>query len=234
MKETVQTSAGKADWRDNVTWYTHETRLARFVKRFGGAFFRWITDVESTGQENVPTDGPCILASNHINNLDVIYLGLSSPRHPHFMAKIELYKNPVVGRAIRLAGAFPVYRGERDAWALKQAGRVLEAGQALCMFPEGTRSGRKAQLKRGKLGVVKLALEHRAPVVPIAILGTQNFRFGLGHRNKIRIQFGEPLDVAALVDSPPHHYDTLRELTTLVMQRIAAMLPPEHRGMYGD
>lgn len=221
-----------ADWRDSLTWYTHETALSRVIKLVGGLYFHAVAEVEWIDFDNFPAIGPCILASNHISNLDVIYLSLYSPRHPYFMAKVELYKNPIFAWAIRLCGSFPVHRGENDTWALRQAGRVLEAGQLLCMFPEGTRSKGKAQLRRGKVGAVKLALDYRVPIVPVAISGTETFGFKGWRGNKIRIQAGSPLDMTALAGSATYDGDTLRELTNGLMQRIAAMLPPAYRGVY--
>jgi 1-acyl-sn-glycerol-3-phosphate acyltransferase len=199
----------------------------------GGLYFHAVAEVERIGFDNFPATGPCILASNHISNLDVVYLAVCLPRHPHFMAKVELYKNPIFAWAIRLCGSFPVNRGENDAWALRQAGRVLEAGQLLCMFPEGTRSKDKAQLRRGKVGAVKLALDYRAPIVPVAISGTENFGFRGWKGNKIRIQASPPLDMATLAGPAAYDGDTLRELTSVLMQHIAAMLPPAYRGIYG-
>lgn len=232
-KGDVSKTPESPDWRDTVTWYTHETAFARLVKFLGRSVFYRLAQVECIDLENIPARGPCILASNHINNLDVVYLGLVVPRHLHFMAKIELYRNPIFGGAIRLGGSFPVNRGENDTWALQQAGRVLTAGQMLCMFPEGTRSGAEAQMRRGKVGAVKLALEYQAPIIPVAIIGTQNFSLTQWRRNKIRIQAGQPLDMVTLAGSSTYQYETLRELTTTLMQQIAAMLPPANRGIYG-
>ncbi|HXV98453.1 MAG TPA: lysophospholipid acyltransferase family protein [Anaerolineae bacterium] len=230
--EEASKVGGRADWRDNLTWYTHETIFARLIKFGGELIFSPLAQVELVSFERIPTTGACILAVNHISNWDVVYMGLCSPRHPHFMAKVELYINPVFGAAIRWYGSFPVHRGENDAWALRQAGRVLEAGQLLCMFPEGTRSKGKAQLRRGKVGVVRLALDYHAPVVPIAISGTHDFRFRGWKGNKIRIEAGQPLDFVALNGSSTYDHDTLRELTSVLMRQIAAMLPPANRGIY--
>lgn len=79
--------------------------------------------------------------------------------------------------------------------------------------------------------MVMLALENNVPIVPLAILGTQNVRIGRV-RPIVTLQIGEPFDLAPVAGPPPHPPKKLRELTTLVMQRIAAMLPPEHRGVY--
>lgn len=234
MKDTLESpsTSPTPDWRDKVTWYTHETSAVRLVKIAGNVLFRLLAEVECVGQENVPKTGGCIVAANHVNDFDILYMGICNPRHPHFMAKAELYKNPVFGWLIRLGGSFPVYRGKKDQWALQQAGRILTAGETLFMFPEGTRS-RNGQLREGKVGVIKLALEHQMPVIPAAILGTQNIHFSLWNRAKVKIEFGQPLDIGSLAGPPPHSYETMAELTTTLMQKIAAMLPPEQRGVYG-
>lgn len=232
MTETATTTS-RVDWRDSLTWYTHETMMCRIIKGVGGLYFRAVAAVECVDFEHIPAAGPCVVASNHVSNLDVVYLGLYLPRHPHFMAKVELYKNPVVAWGIRMCGSFPVHRGENDAWAIQQAGRVLTGGQLLCMFPEGTRSKDKAQLRRGKVGAVKLALEYQTPLIPLAVTGTYDFRVRGWRGHKIILQAGPPLDVAALAGPPPYQPNTLRELTALLMQRIAALLPPAQRGIYG-
>jgi 1-acyl-sn-glycerol-3-phosphate acyltransferase len=232
MVDSSQTMSPKRDWRDTVTWYTYETKFSRFAKAVCRPPLYSLARVECVGLENIPPSGPGIVAANHFSLLDVLYMGVQLPRYPHFMAKKELYKYPLFGWILRHLGSFPVYRGEGDGWALAQAGRVLEAGQILFMFPEGTRSGRKAQLRRGKAGAVKLALKHQVPLIPAAIWGTQNFKIGW-KRMKVNIQVGESLDMVALAGPPPYKRDIPRQLTTLMMQKIAEMLPPEHRGMYG-
>lgn len=232
-KKSLSPGEGEADWRDRAAWYTHETKLLHLVKFIGRRVIWPLATVECLGFENIPPSGPCLLASNHINNWDVIFYGAHLPRHTFSMAKKELFDIPVLGWGLRLCGAFPVYRGESDAWALEQAGRVLEAGRMLFIFPEGTRGGRQAQLRRGKTGGVKLALQHQAPLIPAAIFGTHNFRLGWKGSNHIRMAVGRPIDAVALAGSPPYAYETLRELTTILMREIAGMLPPEHRGEYG-
>ena len=221
------------DWRDNVTWYTGDTFIGELVKAILRPLLRAMAYITVEDLGNIP-DGPCIVAANHFSLFDVITIGLALPHHPHFMAKAELFKNPVLGWIIRKGGSFPVNRGAGDTWALEQAGRVLADGSILFMFPEGTRGkGQKVKLKRGKVGVVKLALDYQVPIIPTAVLGTEDFKIGW-KRNNIKIRFGEPLDVVALAGPPPHKHDVSRELTTVMMRQIAAMLPPEFRGFYAD
>lgn len=233
MTDAAKTTPNTIDWRDAVTWYTHQTWWAHATKWVAIVALHFLARTDCQGRENVPAAGPCIITANHIHNFDIIFFGRYTRRYPHFMAKQELYRNPMFGWYIRQLGSFPVNRGESDKWALRQAGRVLADGQILFMFPEGTRSGRQAQLRRGKVGAVKLALQHQVPLVPAAIWGTEKLHFSLTRTNLINIRYSPPLDLAALAGPPPYHHQTLRDLTDQVMQQIAAMLPPEYRGVYG-
>jgi 1-acyl-sn-glycerol-3-phosphate acyltransferase len=221
------------DWRDNVPWYTYDTLVGKFVVGVLRPLSGVLAKTTIEGQENVPRNSSCVVVANHLSLYDIIYLGINLPTIPHFMAKKELFKNPVLGWIIRSGGSFPVNRGEGDTWALAQAGKVLDDGAILFMFPEGTRSKKTSALKRGKVGAVKLALEHQVPVVPAAIWGTENFKIGI-RRNNINICFGEPVDVGALAGEPPYKHEIYRELTTGIMQKIAAMLPKQYRGFYAD
>ncbi len=232
---TEQMTAQKVteqDWRDRVQWYTHQTVTARLIKGIAAPFFQIIARSEHHGVENIPKNGGLVLVCNHISLFDVPYIVIQLPRHPHFMAKKELFKGAFAW-VVRMFGGFPINRGERDTWAMEQSGRVLGAEQVLFMFPEGTRSGQEAQLKRGKIGAVRLALEHQVPVLPMSVLGTQHIEWGW-RKNHITLHFGEPMDVVAMAGEPPYSNETLQDITDQMMQRIAAMLPPAHRGYYGE
>lgn len=233
MRDAAEPTPDNVDWRDAVTWYTHQTWLARATKGVAIPLLFLLAQVDCQGRENVPAAGPCIITANHLHNFDIIFLGRYTPRFPHFMAKQELYRNPLFGWYIRQLGSFPVNRGESDKWALRQAGRVLADGQILFMFPEGTRSGRQARMKRGKVGAVKLALQHQVPLLPAAIWGTEKLQFTFTRASQVNIRYGPPLDLVALAGDPPYHHQTLRDLTDQVMRQIAALLPPQYRGVYG-
>ncbi len=235
LNEVLPTSLhGTADPRDRKQWYTHETRVLKVARPLVSLWFHTFADVQVEGTENIPS-GPVILASNHITMADVFVLGLELPRHPYFMGKAELFKTPVVGWVYRKFGTFPVHRGEADVWAFRQAANVLNVGQMLAMFPEGTRSRRTAALRPAKTGAVRLALRHRVSIVPAAISGSETFfahgAFAPRHA-RIHLSVGEPIDVAALAPPGPPSYETLTSLTTHVMKTIAAMLPPAYRGVY--
>lgn len=217
------------DWRQRVKWPTHKTWVVKSTYPLGRLFFRLLMNLEISGLENLPRSGACILTPNHISNFDPIAVGLFLPRHVHFMAKGELFREGFMRWYIRHTGSFPVMRGGGDDWPLQQAGRVLQAGGLLGMFPEGTRSKEGAKLRQGRVGAVKLALAYHVPIVPVAILGTQNIKV---KRAQVTVTLGQPLDFTAQAGPPPYDFELYQKLTAILMKQIAAMLPPQHRGLY--
>ena len=115
-------------------------------------FGRW----KVLGRENVPTTGGALLCANHVSYIDPPALGGGCPRPVRFMAKSELFKLPVLGFLIRRVGAFPVKRGTADRTALRKAVELLESGEIVGMFPEGTRS-LDGKLQEPELGVGMIA-----------------------------------------------------------------------------
>ena len=129
------------------------------------------------GAHHIPRTGPVLFVSNHISGLDPPLLGAGAlPRRLYFMAKKELFANAVMARVITSAGAFPVDRGGADRTAIRTAKDILARGDALLMFPEGTRS-RDGRLGQPWPGAGALALDPGVQVVPMAIWGSQR-RFG--------------------------------------------------------
>ena len=191
--------------------------------------------VEVVGKENMPLRGALIIAANHLGNADPPVLASRMPRRLVYMAKDEMFQWLVLGFLARLAGAFPVKRFEADIGALRMATKVLESGQVLAMFPEGTR-GIGAKLGAAHPGTALLALRSEAPILPIAITGTEAvhfpkviFDFLRLRRPRIRIVVGHPFFL------PPVSHISAEEVsrcTDLIMGRIAALLPPSYRGEY--
>jgi 1-acyl-sn-glycerol-3-phosphate acyltransferase len=226
------TSGNTIDWRSHKTWYTHETRFLKTMRALVRLTLGRLTNVITTGFENLP-DGPCILASNHLSIADVIFMA-ALPRHPFYMAKVELFKNPLLGWSIRQWGAFPVYRGDADNWVFEHATKILAADKMLAVFPEGHRS-KNGQLLRGKSGTVRLVLRHQVPVVPMAIWGTERLLAKGGtwlRRPIVNLAVGPALDLAAMAPEPPYTPRVYRNLTTVVMKAIARLLPETYRGTY--
>jgi 1-acyl-sn-glycerol-3-phosphate acyltransferase len=166
-----------------------------------------------------------IVASNHNTNWDVIPMQLSLPRAIFFMGKAELFKFPLVDVVFRNCGAFPVFRGEKDAWAMRHARKVLDHEQTLGMFPEGHRS-RGQGLGAAKTGTARLAMDSNCPILPMTVTGSDQFFKSFPHRARVTVTF------LPLIFSKPEE-DAL-ELTDRLMFTIASALPEELRGVYAE
>jgi glycerol-3-phosphate dehydrogenase (NAD(P)+) len=164
--------------------------LARAVLQ---PFFHLYFRLSRIGREHIPESGPVIFASNHRSFLDPFILGVCSRRPIYYVAKREIFANPLVAWFVGSLGAFPVHRGAGDGDMLATAKAILERGDCIVIFPEGTRT-RPGALGRPKRGVGRLALETGAPVVPVAMKGTEAVRKGWRIRpHKIRVRIGRPL-----------------------------------------
>jgi 1-acyl-sn-glycerol-3-phosphate acyltransferase len=127
--------------------------------------------LKTVNEANVPKTGGVILAPNHVSHLDPPAACCALRRPVHCMAKEELFKNPLFGRLITALAAFPVRRGEGDTESIRTAMSLLEAGEIVLLFPEGTR-GDGVTLQPISRGVALLAKRTGAPVVPVGITGT--------------------------------------------------------------
>ena len=191
--------------------------------------------VELVGAENVPRRGGLIIVSNHLNNADPGTVGVFMRRRVVFMAKEEMFQWPIWGLYVRLIGAFPVRRFEADLKALRRSVQVIRRGQALFMFPEGTRS-KTGSLCRGHPGTAMVALRAGAPILPVAITGTEAVRMpGLFlrpfRRTRVRLVIGEPFFLPSVKRPKAEDYE---RCTEMIMAHIAALLPPQYRGCYQE
>lgn len=197
---------------------------------------------EVVGREHVPATGPVILASNHLSFVDSVVIPLTSPRQVSFLAKSEYFTGTGVKGWISRewfegVGSIPVDRDDTRAAqaSLDLALAHLRAGGAFGIYPEGTRS-RDGRLYRGRTGVAWLALEARCPIVPVGLRGTQDIQpvgSRLPRRAKVRVEFGEPIQVEGRFDGMPQGR-ARRQLTDEVMQRILAMTGQEWAGEYNQ
>ncbi|RSL33482.1 1-acyl-sn-glycerol-3-phosphate acyltransferase [Salibacterium salarium] len=156
-------------------------------------WFSLFTRVTVIGKENIPDDGPVLLCSNHISNMDPPFVGSFMKRRIHFMAKEELFNKRVLGRLLPSLGAFPVKRGVGDRQALRKGLSLLEKGEVLCLFPEGTRS-KTGEIGEGLSGSGFFALRSKAEVVPVVIFGPYK---PLG---KVAVVYGKPMNFQTLRD----------------------------------
>jgi 1-acyl-sn-glycerol-3-phosphate acyltransferase len=182
-----------------------------------------LTRPRISGLEHLPRTGGVLIVSNHASNADPVVLMAVCPRPLIFMAKEELYRQPVARLILHLwGGSFPVRRGEADVRSVREALALLKDGAAVVVFPEGTR--RPHGLGVAHPGIGYLASRTSAPVLPVAILGTDriNGLSDLRRRPRFEVRFGEPFTVSR--DDP--------DPTETIMRRVASLLPPERHGIY--
>lgn len=180
----------------------------------------------------MPQTGSLILVSNHLNNADIPLLAISFPRGIVFMAKEELFRSPG-GWAVKAYGAFPVNRVTVDRTTLRIAKQILKDGKVLGIYPEGTRS-RTGRLQTARSGVVLIAHESKATLLPVGIYGTEKLRgaFWWLRRPKVTVNIGKPFSLPA--STAERSKEALASLTTTIMNRVAELLPPDYRGVYGE
>lgn len=164
-------------------------------------FFHLYFRMRRLGIEHVPRRGPVIFAANHRSFLDPFVIGCLTRRPVYYVAKKELFERPVAGWLLNRLGAFPIDRGAGDQQAMETARAILERGECVVIFPEGTRT-RPGPLGSPHRGVGRLALQTGAPVVAVAILGTEAIRRGWRIRpHRVTLRCGRPLRFA-LVENP--------------------------------
>jgi 1-acyl-sn-glycerol-3-phosphate acyltransferase len=204
-------------------------------------FARLVFRPRIVGRKNVPKRGAVIIASNHLSFADSIVITLVSPRSVSFLAKAEYF----TGRGLRGrlskaffsgVGAIPVQRGAGAAAqdALNDGLEVLRAGNAFSIYPEGTRS-LDGRLYKGRTGVAWLALTSGAPVVPVALTGTQEIQ-PVGSRvpklARVTVEFGTPLEVSG--HGAAESGRARRAATDEIMAAIQAMSGQDLAGVYNE
>lgn len=218
------------------------SRFYAVARSIAAPVLRTVLRADVRGAHQVPAQGPVIIASNHLSFFDSIVLPAVAPRPITFLAKAEYFTGKgLVGAWNRAfftaAGTIPVDRDETSAasQSLQVALEVLAAGGAFGIYPEGTRS-RDGRLYRGRTGIGHLVLASGAPVVPVAIRGTERIQ-PVGSRfvrpAKVWVEFGSPLRLAEPYAAlPPGR--ARRLIADEVMAAIQAMSGQEFAGRYNE
>ncbi len=216
---------------NHAEWETKRNVLRWLLRVIGLPLLARVDSVE--GVENVPTEGSAIIMINHMSFIDPFVVANPLPRNLVALAKVEVYNYPVVGIIPKLLGVIPVKRNEVDRHAVQSCLEVLRADEMILLAPEGTRG---PALRQGLEGVAYLASRSGAPVVPVAVDGTEGFpalRFTRRWRQPGgRVRFGRPFRYHP--DLRRAKTQTLRQMTDEAMYVLAGMLPENRRGFYGD
>ncbi|HET6634336.1 MAG TPA: lysophospholipid acyltransferase family protein [Streptomyces sp.] len=219
--------------------------MSRFllIKAVLGSLLRVLFRPQVEGAERIPGTGPVILAGNHLTFLDSMILPLVTRRQVVFIGKDEYVtgkglKGRLMAWFFTGVGMIPVDRdgGRGGVAALMTGRRVLEEGRVFGIYPEGTRSP-DGRLYRGRTGIARLALMTGAPVVPFAMIGTDEVQPGgsglprIGGGRRIRVRFGEPLDFSRYEGMDRDRY-VLRAVTDEVMSEVMELGGQEYVDMY--
>lgn len=193
-------------------------RFYKVAKGFCRFFTRIIFPYRVENGNSIPDGFACVVCSNHISNLDPVFLNITQSRLLHFMAKQELFKNKFFAGLISRLGAFPVNRGSDGGKAINKAGELLSSGECIGIFIEGTRS-KTGKLGRGHMGALMIARDAGVPVVPCCITPKKTF---VKPFRRTKITFGEPLTMEQLgIVSDDNRQ--LRDGTRLLMEKIGEM-----------
>jgi 1-acyl-sn-glycerol-3-phosphate acyltransferase len=193
-------------------------KMIDIAKFLVNVYFSIFYKVELINKENIPAQGAALLCSNHVGALDMFFIGYRIKRLVHYMAKKELFKNPIIGAVIKWLGAFPVNRGKGDVGAIKTVFKLLKEGKIVGIFPEGTRTRGKTNMNRNiKPGIALLAIKSDVPIVPVAIKG--NYKLF----SKIKVIFGQPFKLE--VDkNRKYRNDELIDMSKAIMDKIYSLM----------
>jgi len=202
-----------------------------------GVLLKLIIRLEVRDKENLPANGSLIAICNHMHLFDaVIHIYTLLPRDSIFLAKEELFRlwpNPLFLLLMKVADALPVPRrgsDEERREVIQQALDVLAEGHVLGVYPEGTRS-KTGELQLANPGAARLALRSGAPLIPISIYGTENLRgAGWFRRPKVVVTFGKPFYLPK--QDREASFTKIQQLSTLIMEQLCAILPPQYHGKY--
>ena len=201
-----------------------EGKLYDVMRPVGKVLEKMLYKIEYVGEKNIPENGGFILASNHVNALDPVFIALGmTKRQLHFMGKKELFENPVVKFFLSKLNGFPIVRGGADSEALNYAIRIVKEGYVLGMFPEGTRS-KDYKPARAKSGVAVIAKEAKAGVLPVSIYTSDDMKKG----TKLTIRYGEYIPYEKLGINEDSSREEIRGCAQNVMEEIKKLWEMGH------
>ncbi|TCJ16608.1 1-acyl-sn-glycerol-3-phosphate acyltransferase [Rubrobacter taiwanensis] len=198
-------------------------RIARVVVN---AVARVVLGFTVYGEERVPAEGPLVIAANHRRFVDPIIVSMAVPRWVKWMAKKELFSFGPFARVLYFVGAFPVDRQKGGRAALRRSMELLREGEALGIFPEGTRQRESLPRAQAKSGVAMLAVRTGAPVVPVYV-GSIPGPLARLRGERLEIYIGDPIRIEEGVRGG----EAYRKIAAGVLQRIYDLRPEKEGGV---
>lgn len=227
MNETTETASTPGTYSLAIRgWY-------RWIRGAVGLLLRLLLRIQVEGREYIRHEGGYMMVTNHLHWLDTPVLAVIFPYRPYVFAADKWEGHFFLGPLFRSTDAIFVRRGEVDRKALREALNVLRGGGILGLAPEGTRS-KTGALQRGRSGAAYMALRTGAPLLPVVVTGQETAMASVRRlrRPTIHVRFGplfEPPDIDGKATPEQVH-----AFSEEIMYRLAAMLPPEYRGVYSD
>jgi 1-acyl-sn-glycerol-3-phosphate acyltransferase len=164
--------------------------LRNFAKVIANIVLSFFFRIEVINKNNIPNKGAALLCANHTSELDMFFIGIRIKRWVHYIAKEELFKNPVMGLILKKLGAFPVKRGKGDVGAIRNVFKLLEEGHIVGIFPEGTRlKGKVRDKTKIKPGAALIAINSSVPIIPVAVDWNRRLF------SRVKIIIGEPFNL---------------------------------------
>lgn len=207
----------------------------RVLRGIIGFLLRILSRLDVQGTEQIPDRGPYLLVTNHLHWLDAPVLMVAFPYRTWVFAAAKRENHWLLGPLFRSIDAIFVRRGEVDRRALRRALEVLEGGGVLGLAPEGTRSP-TGTMQRGRSGTAYMAYRTGVPVVPVVATGQEQLFPSLRRlrRARVRIVFGPAFGPPPEPAGDKASAAEIRAFTEEIMYHLAALLPPEYRGVYDD
>ena len=188
------------------------------LRIFFRRLFKIVFRTKVFGVENIPAEGGFILAANHLSNWDPPFLATFIDRKVCYMAKEELFKNPIFAAAIRNLNVFPIKRGAADSAAIKHAVKITKSGKCLGIFPEGTRS-KTGLMGKAETGVALIAAMTKVPVIPALIVGTNKIFSKDEKLPQLFVAYGKPMKYSGSAKDK----EALEDFSQSIMNEIAKL-----------
>jgi 1-acyl-sn-glycerol-3-phosphate acyltransferase len=201
-------------------------RLYSCVKTAVMPLLKCVLGLQIRNAERLPLSGAAIVAANHVSNFDPLVVAAAAPRQMCFLAKVELFHVPILSFLLRRVNAIPIRRHAADRGALLAAIAALQAGRALLLFPEGTRS-KSGEIQEGKRGAAMLAVKNRANVIPVHVSGTFRIWPHLWRR-RVVVRFGKPLDIEPFLKLRIPSKHLYAKIGSEIMNRIKELRDAHH------